>query len=219
MTKKDPSEALLCRRSRASLLLKRVFDIVTALLALILLCWLFLLIAVLIRLEDKGPVIYRHMRLGRGGKPIAVYKFRSMKNGADRLEDFLSPEELEEYHREFKLDHDPRITRIGNFLRKSSLDELPQLVNILKGEMSMVGPRPIVEEELKYYTPNELAMFQSVRPGLTGYWQAYARNNATYESRARQRMELYYIEHCSILLDLKILFRTVVSVLKQDGAK
>ena len=134
------------------------------------------------------------------------------------LEKILTPEQLEQYVKEFKIDNDPRITKIGGFLRKTSLDELPQLINILKGELSIVGPRPIVEKETEIYG-SDIAKLLSVKPGLTGYWQAYARNNATYESGERQRMEMYYVEHCSLWLDIKILCRTVFSVIRKDGAQ
>jgi lipopolysaccharide/colanic/teichoic acid biosynthesis glycosyltransferase len=175
-------------------------------------------LSILIRAEDKGPIFYQHWRIGKDGEPIGVYKFRSMKVGADRLENMLTEEQLEIYKREFKLDDDPRITRVGKFIRKTSLDELPQFLNILKGEMSFVGPRPIVKDELLNYTESEREKLLSVKPGLTGYWQAYARNHATYESGMRQQMELYYIDHACVLLDIKIFFKTVVTVLKRDGA-
>ena len=186
---------------------------------LILLLPVFAIISILVKAEDGGNVFYKHNRIGMNGKKIGVYKFRSMKLNADKLEDVLTPEQLEEYKREFKIENDPRITKIGNFLRKSSLDELPQLINILKGDLSVIGPRPIVEPELQRYNEADRRKFLSVKPGLTGYWQAYARNNATYESGERQKMELYYVDHACVWLDIKILFKTVISVLKRDGAK
>lgn len=198
---------------------KRVFDFCASCVALALLSPVLLLIMLLIKLEDHGPAIYRHVRVGMNGRQISIYKFRSMKVNADRLEDMLTPEQLEQYHREFKVDNDPRITKIGNFLRKTSLDELPQLLNIIKGELSVVGPRPVVMEELDKYTSAQRARFLSVKPGLTGYWQAYARNNASYESGERQKMELYYVDHASFLLDMKIILKTVVAVLNRTGAK
>ncbi len=134
------------------------------------------------------------------------------------LEKLLTPEQLEQYRTEFKIDNDPRITKIGNVLRKLSLDELPQLFNILKGDISIVGPRPIVEKETQIYG-DDVGKLLSVKPGLTGYWQAYARNNATYESGERQKMEMYYIDNNSLWLDIRILFKTVFSVLKKEGAQ
>lgn len=198
---------------------KRVFDFVMALLALIVLSLVFLILAIVIKCQDGGPVFYRQMRIGKNGKKIGIYKFRSMKVGADKLEDVLTPEQLELYQKEFKLDDDPRVTRVGNFLRKTSLDELPQLINILGGSLSIVGPRPIIEEEIKVYSEEDQPKFLSVKPGLTGYWQAYARNNATYASGERQKMELYYVDNASFWLDLKIIFRTVIAVIRRDGAK
>ena len=199
--------------------IKRIFDFFSSLTMLLLLLPVFAIISILVKAEDGGNIFYKHNRIGMNGKKIGVYKFRSMKLNADKLEDVLTPEQLEEYKKEFKIDNDPRITKIGNFLRKSSLDELPQLINILKGELSVIGPRPIIEPELQMYNEADRIKFLSVKPGLTGYWQAYARNNATYESGERQKMELYYVEHACVWLDIKILFKTVISVLKRDGAK
>lgn len=159
--------------------LKRLFDIVASLLALVVLSPLFLAVALLILLEDGRPVFYKHTRVGMAGKPFQMYKFRTMYQNCEVA---LTPEQQTELQQEFKLENDPRVTWIGRKLRMSSLDELPQLLNILKGDMSFVGPRPIVEEEFEYYTAAETAAFQSVKPGLTGYWQAYARNDATYQS-------------------------------------
>jgi lipopolysaccharide/colanic/teichoic acid biosynthesis glycosyltransferase len=198
--------------------IKRGFDVVAALLGLVLFSPLFLTLALLVWAEDRGPVLFGHTRVGRGGRPINIYKFRSMKVGADDLEKSLTPEQLERYHREFKLAGDPRITKIGAFLRRSSLDELPQLWNVLRGEMSIVGPRPILKDELEEnYTEAQQRRLLSIRPGLTGYWQAYARNGALYSTGERQRMEMYYVDHASVWLDVKILFKTVWRVFKGDG--
>jgi lipopolysaccharide/colanic/teichoic acid biosynthesis glycosyltransferase len=133
------------------------------------------------------------------------------------LEKILTKEQLEQYKKEFKIENDPRVTRIGGMLRRTSLDELPQLINILKGELTLVGPRPIVEKETEIYG-DRLGEFLQVRPGLTGYWQAYARNRATYESGERQEMELHYAGHSSLWFDIKILCRTVIAVIRKDGA-
>ena len=207
---------LIVEKRYTYLVLKRCFDICGSLVALILLSPLFLAISLLILFEDGAPVFYRHQRVGKDGKLFEMYKFRTMyQNGTKRL----TPEQLRELHREFKLEDDPRVTRIGQKLRTSSLDELPQLVNILKGEMSFVGPRPIIEEEFNNYTPEETLEFQSVKPGLTGYWQAYARNDATYLSGERQAMEMYYVQNASVGLDLQILFKTVGAVIRKTGVK
>jgi lipopolysaccharide/colanic/teichoic acid biosynthesis glycosyltransferase len=134
------------------------------------------------------------------------------------LTELLSEEQLAQYRREFKVDDDPRITKIGRFIRKTSIDELPQLVNVLCGDMSLVGPRPVVASELEIYR-NSVPLFLSTRPGLTGYWQAYARNDAGYETGRRQKMELYYIRNRSLLLDVKIFVKTVFAVIQGSGAK
>lgn len=211
---------LLIHKSRTGYrVIKRLFDIMAAGSGLVVLSPIFLLLAVLIWREDHGPVFFRHMRVGFQGKDVPIFKFRSMRVGAEKLEAFLTEEQLEKYHKEFKLERDPRITKIGDFLRRSSLDELPQLWNILKGDMSVVGPRPIVQEELENYSEEEQRKLLSMKPGLTGYWQAYARNNARYETGERQAMEMYYVENASIWLDVKILFKTVQQVISQDGAQ
>lgn len=177
----------------------------------------FAVISVLIRRESPGPVFFVHERVGRNGKPISIYKFRSMRTGSEDIEAALNDEDLELYYREFKLKNDPRVTEIGRYLRKMSIDELPQLLNVIQGTMSLVGPRPVVREELDYYTEEEQRLLLSVRPGLTGYWQVYARNDATYQSGRRQEMELFYVENESPLLDLKILLNTPVAVIRKRG--
>lgn len=198
---------------------KRVFDIIASGLALLILSPILLIILLIKFLEDFHSPIYRSVRIGKGGKPFNFYKIRSMRPNADRLEDFLTPEELEEYKKEFKLVKDPRITSVGRFLRKSSMDELPQLWNILRGDMSLVGPRPLLEPELRdHYTPEEQALLVSVRPGLTGYWQAAARNESTYETGERQYQELYYIGRVTLWMDIKILLMTVKRVFSGKGA-
>ena len=198
--------------------IKRLFDIIGSLAGLFLLSPVFLILMFLVIANNGGNPFYGHRRIGKDGRRITVFKFTSMRRDADNLEKYLTPEQLEIYQREFKLDDDPRITRFGNFLRKSSLDELPQLLNILLGDLSIVGPRPVIEEETLLYGADQ-AKFLSAKPGLTGYWQAYARNNAVYETGERQKMELYYIDHQSLFFDLKILLHTVGAVLRQEGAQ
>lgn len=198
--------------------IKRIFDLVVSLVAVIVLSPILLVIALAIRLEDRGPILYRAQRVGRGGKPITVYKFRSMRMNADRLEDMLTPEELEEYKKNFKLEHDPRITKVGAFLRKTSLDELPQLFNILSGTLSLVGPRPVLQEETELYG-DKRNLLLSCKPGLTGLWQVSGRSNVTYENGRRQALELQYVSQRSLWLDIKILFWTVGAVIRMDGAK
>ena len=195
---------------------KRILDIVVSVVGLIIAFLPMVVIALLIKLESPGPAIYIHHRIGKNGKPLPLLKFRSMRMDADKMIDDFSPEQKAEWLENFKLDNDPRITRIGSFLRKSSIDELPQLVNVLKGELSIVGPRPVVEEELEKYG-DQRAKFLSVTPGLTGYWQAYARSNCTYEKRVE--MELYYVDNANFWWDIKIIFATVGAVLRGKGAQ
>ncbi len=198
---------------------KRAFDILASGLFLILFSWLYLILALVVKLSDLGPVFYRHERVGRNGKTIYIPKFRSMKRNADRLEDMLTPEELEQYRQEYKLDNDPRVTKIGRFLRRTSLDELPNIFAIFVGKISVIGPRPLMREELESKYGENAEKLVSIRPGMIGMWAANGRSNCTYESGERQRLELYYVDHCSVGLDIKIIFKTIIGVLKRDGAK
>ncbi len=196
--------------------LKRSVDLLFSWLAMPIYLILYALVAAAAKMTDGGPVLYQSTRIGKDGKPFSMYKFRTMKMNADRLEDFLTPEEIEEYQKEYKLEHDPRVTGIGSLLRKTSLDELPQILNIIKNEMSLIGPRPVLEEETLLYGENRSALL-SVKPGLTGYWQAYARNDVGYADGKRQEMELCYIKNRSLRLDTKIFFATIRRVLSRKG--
>lgn len=195
---------------------KRVLDVVIASIALVVLFPIFLIIAILIKAESKGPVFFAHKRIGKDGKEIKILKFRTMVDNAEDLIKEFTPEQMEEFKKNFKLENDPRITNTGKFLRKTSLDELPQLINIIRGELSLIGPRPIVARELEKYENNK-RKFLSVTPGLTGYWAANGRSNISYEQR--MIMELYYIDNISWKLDVKIFFKTILSVLKKEGAR
>ena len=197
------------------LFVKRVTDILGALIGLILLSPIFLIVAIAIKLDSKGPIIFGHTRKGLGGKDIKVYKFRTMYENSKEIFDNFTEEQKQEFYKNFKLDNDPRITKIGNFLRRSSIDELPQLINILNGSMSIVGPRPIVEKEIALYGEYAPKLF-SVVPGLTGYWQANGRSDTTYQERIK--MDMYYIDNRSFMMDIKIILKTVISVIKKEGA-
>ncbi len=197
---------------------KRTFDIVLSFFAMIVLSPVFLVTAIAIKMDDGGPVIHRRYCIGKGNRKYIMYKFRSMKTNADDLEKLLTPEQLEEYRRECKVKDDPRITRVGKVIRRFSIDELPQLLTILKGEMSIIGPRPIVDFETEFYG-KDIAKVLEAKPGLTGYWQVNGRSNATYESGKRQSLELYYVEHQSIKLDMEILFKTIKVVFRGEGAR
>lgn len=213
------------------LVIKRCFDFVAALIASVILLVPMALLCAWVAAIDFGNPFYVQQRVGQHGKKLPMVKIRSMKRGADDVKRTLTPAQLEEYYKEYKLKDDPRLIGwrktgdgarcAGAVIRRTSLDELPQIFwNILiRGNMSIVGPRPILRDELnKHYTPQEQQLLLSVKPGLTGYWAAYARNNATYESGERQRMELYYVQHQSIWLDLRIMFATVSTVLRKVGA-
>ena len=198
--------------------IKRGLDVFISIVALLLIWPVLLVIALLVR-RDGGPAFFTQSRVGRNGRLFKLYKFRSMKVGADKLEDILSPEELELYRKEYKLQNDPRVTKLGNFLRKSSLDELPQLWNIIRGDMSLVGPRPLLPSELTgNYTPEERQQLMSMQPGLTGYWQAMSRNESSYLTGERQQQELYYVGRVSFGMDMKIIFKTVERVITGKGA-
>ena len=197
--------------------LKRCFDIFCSLILIIVASPVLFLVAILVKITDGGTIIYKAPRMGKGGKIINVYKFRSMCMNADDIKKTLSKEDLEKYEKEYKLEKDPRITKVGNILRKTSIDELPQLFNVLQGNMSLVGPRPILERESSLYGENRELLFK-VKPGITGLWQVSGRNNITYESGERQALELKYIQERSIALDIKILFLTVGAVFKMKGA-
>lgn len=194
---------------------KRVFDIVCSLIGLIVLSPVFIIISILIKTTSEGPVFFAHKRVGKGGKTIKIYKFRSMVTNAEELIKQFTPEQKAEYEKNFKLENDPRVTKVGKFMRKTSLDELPQLINILKGDISVVGPRPVMDVETKIYG-NYRNMLLSVKPGLTGFWAANGRSHTTYTRR--RAMEIYYVKNRSVLLDLKIIFKTFISVFKRVGA-
>lgn len=199
-------------------LLKRIFDIVATICGGILISPILLAIAIWIYHDSPGPVIFKHRRVGKDGKEFNCYKFRSMCTNSQEVLDHLlatDPAAKEEWDREFKLKNDPRITKSGAFLRKTSLDELPQLWNVLKGEMSLVGPRPIVQKEIPRYGVyfKEYAM---VRPGITGIWQTSGRNDVDYPERVQ--MDNWYVHNWSVWLDLVLLWRTAGIVAGCEGA-
>ena len=200
--------------------IKRIFDIFCSLIGIMLLIPISLLVKIVyICTGDFHSIYYRHKRLGKNGKFIRIFKFRTMVPNADEiLRDWLknNPEKREEYLRDRKIDNDPRITKMGNILRKTSIDEFPQFINILIGDMSLIGPRPVVKDEVEVYGKNK-KKFLSMRPGLTGYWASQGRSNISYDERVK--MELYYIDHCGLLLDIRIIFDTIYAVIKKDGAK
>ena len=197
---------------------KRGMDIFFCILSLPVLLPLGMLLALLIRLDSTGAPIYRQKRVGRGGTSMWVYKFRTMVDGADGILDKCFKEDpvlKQEWERDHKLKHDPRLTRMGHFLRKTSLDELPQIINVLEGSMSLVGPRPIVAREIEKYG-DVFDEYCRVRPGLTGLWQISGRNNTTYAERVA--FDHYYINNWSVWMDIWILARTIPVALTGYGA-
>lgn len=195
--------------------IKRTMDVVLSTIGLIVLLPVFAIIALAIKIESKGPVFFKHTRIGEKGKIIKIYKFRTMVQNAEELIKSFTPEQMKEYKENYKLTNDPRITKIGKVLRKTSLDELPQLLNIIKGELSIIGPRPVVQDELEKYGANA-EKFLSVTPGLTGYWAANGRSCTSYEERIK--MELYYVDNLSFKMDIKVFFKTIEAVIKREGA-
>ncbi|MEJ1316747.1 sugar transferase [Lactiplantibacillus paraplantarum] len=192
-----------------------MFDFVASLLGLIILSPLFLIIAIAIKAEDpKGSVFYSQTRLGRGETPFKMYKFRSMVSNADQLlEELLKNNEIDGAM--FKMQDDPRVTKIGKFIRKYSIDELPQLLNVLQGSMSLVGPRPPLPREVEEYSDYDKQRL-AVKPGCTGLWQATVRNSVGFDDMVK--LDLTYISKRSVAFDVYILFKTVVIMFKPNGA-
>jgi Undecaprenyl-phosphate galactose phosphotransferase WbaP len=199
-------------------LLKRILDFFMLIFAFLIGIPIFLFCAVMILIDSRGPVFYRHERIGKDGRKIRLWKFRTMVANADEIlkkqlrENSELRKEWESHH---KLKNDPRATRFGRLLRKTSLDEFPQIINILAGEMSFVGPRPIVESEVKFYTGG-FHLYSQVLPGITGLWQVSGRSNTSYKDRVT--MDEYYIRHWSIWMDIYIIIRTIGVVIKRSGA-
>lgn len=198
--------------------LKRTIDLLGAIVGLIVFSPFFIIIPILyMRGEAKGPVFFKQSRIGKNGEVFGIYKFRSMVvNAEEKLEknEVLYKKYIDNNYK-LEPEEDPRITNIGRFLRKTSLDELPQFINVLKGDMTLVGPRPVIQEELKEYG-SKTSDFLSVTPGLTGYWQVSGRSDVGYPERVD--IELYYVYHQSLKLDITILFKTVLLVVSRKGA-
>lgn len=191
---------------------KRVLDVVLSMLGLIILSPVMIVIAYKIKSEDGGPILYKQVRIGKNGCKFKMYKFRSMVINADRLLEKLKNQN-EVDGAMFKMKHDPRITRIGHFIRKHSLDELPQLVNVLRGDMSLVGPRPPLPSEVEQYTDYDKQRLY-VTPGCTGLWQATMRNGVGFGKMVE--LDLYYIQHASLSYDFKIVWKTIVIMIKPN---
>jgi exopolysaccharide production protein ExoY len=198
--------------------LKRVFDVSAALTALVLISPLFLMLMLLVKFSDRGPAFYGHRRVGHSGKSFRCLKFRTMVVDGDKvLQAYLhaNPKATEEWLATRKLQNDPRVTLVGAVLRKLSLDELPQLINIIRGEMSIVGPRPVVEDELELYETAAIYYLQS-RPGLTGLWQVSGRNDVSYASRVA--FDTHYVKNWSLGSDMMIIAKTIPAVCLSRGS-
>ena len=203
----------------AELALKRVFDIISVFVILALFWWAMIIVAIGIKLSSPGPLVFGHRRVGRGGKTFKCYKFRSMvQNSQQVLKELLDrdPAAREEWNRDFKLKNDPRVTRIGRFIRKTSLDELPQLWNVFVGEMSIVGPRPVVRKELALYYGSGRRHYLSAKPGLTGLWQVSGRNDMDYAERVE--LDKRYVQTWNVFSDFMIVMRTVGVMFAKRGA-
>ncbi len=197
---------------------KRIFDVIIASITLIVFLPLFAFVVLLLKLTEPGPVIFRHIRVGQGGRRFACFKFRSMVLDSDKVLKTLlesDPAARKEWDRTQKLANDPRITPVGKFLRQSSLDELPQLINVIRGDMSLVGPRPIVPSELTRYG-DKLSLYLQARPGITGIWQVSGRNDCGYDRRIE--MDANYVRNWRFSTDFVILLRTLGAVLAQRGS-
>lgn len=198
---------------------KRIFDFCFSLIVLILGLPLFIIIGIIIRCTSKGPIFYFQERIGRGGIPFHCLKFRTMYPNADeRLQAILAgdPVRQKEWQNNHKLKNDPRITPIGDFLRKTSLDELPQFWNVVKGDLSVVGPRPVVHEEIIHHYGSKAYKILSIRPGVTGIWQVSGRSNTGYAKRIL--LDEQYVDTRSFLLDIKIIIKTIPSMISAKGA-
>ena len=218
------SEEILLMRLKNNLaragnrFLKRIFDLVATVLGGVVLSPFLLALAIMVAIDNRGRVIFAHRRVGRGGREFPCYKFQTMVPDAqERLQEYLAanPEARREWEENFKLTNDPRVTKLGAFLRKTSLDELPQLWNVIVGDMSLVGPRPIVQAEVPRYHEN-IREYYMVRPGITGMWQASGRSDTTYEERVA--MDTWYVRNWSVWIDLVYLFKTFKAVFVGKGA-
>lgn len=199
--------------------IKRIFDIICAIIGIIFLIPIALIVKIAYMLTgDFTSIFYNHERIGKNGKTFKLYKFRSMVPDADEvLKELLKQKKYkEEWENNHKLDDDPRITKMGKILRKTSLDEIPQFINVLFGDMSMIGPRPLVKGELDLHKGNH-ELYESIKPGITGWWACNGRSATTYKKRLE--LEYYYCKNCDIILDIKCIFKTILAVIQKSGAK
>lgn len=205
------------KKKRDYYFFKRMFDIIFSFLGIGFLIPVFVIIGIIQVIMSGFPIFYLHKRVGKNQKIFNMIKFRSMKMDKRPIKEQLTKEQYEEYLATYKVTNDPRLTKFGKFLRKTSLDELPQLFNIFVGQMSFIGPRPVIKEELEKFK-DQKDVVTSVKPGLTGYWAVNGRSEVTdYDERVK--LEVYYVEHASIGLDIKIFFKTIGVVFSRRGAQ
>ena len=197
------------------LAIKNILDKIIAIILIIPAMLICIILGIYIKLDSKGPIFFKHKRIGKDGKTIFVYKLRTMVNGAEELKKNFTKAQQEEFEKNYKLKNDPRITKAGKKIRKLSLDELPQLINVMKGDLSIVGPRPITKEELKLYGSQQTELLK-IKPGIIGDWTANGRSKTTYEERIK--LELDYIKNIKFTNDIKIIIKTLIAVIKRNGA-
>lgn len=213
---REPITPIKLNESKGYLVSKRMMDIIGSLLGIIVLIPIFIIIILLIKIEDhRGAIFFKQIRVGRNGKEFTIYKFRSMVSNAEELKMSLLDKNDIKDGPVFKMRQDPRVTKIGKFIRKTSLDELPQLINVLKGDMSLVGPRPPLPNEVAQYSHYEKQRL-TVTPGLTCYWQVNGRSNIGFDEWVR--LDLKYIQERNLLIDLKLIFKTVFVLLGSKDA-
>ncbi|MCI8469264.1 MAG: sugar transferase [Eggerthellaceae bacterium] len=204
----DPTAAAPRKGGRPYLIAKRVFDIVFSAVVCVILAIPVLVTCIAIAIDSPGKPFFRQERVGQNGKTIRIFKLRTMVPDAHEApERYMTPEQLEVWRREQKLDDDPRVTRVGRLLRRTSLDEVPQFLNVLAGDLSVIGPRPVTIEET-YEFGNARDEILACKPGITGWWQVTARNDATWADGERQLLELFYVRHASLPLDVRVFVRT-----------
>jgi undecaprenyl-phosphate galactose phosphotransferase len=203
----------------ANIFSKRLFDLTVGIIFIVLLCVPMAVISILIRIGSRGPAVFSQERIGKNGKPFRCYKFRTMYADAEQRFNKLleqAPGVKSEWEQNWKLKDDPRITKIGDFLRKTSLDELPQLFNVLKGDMSLVGPRPVTREEINEFYKDKAELCFGVPLGITGLWQVSGRSSTSYDYRIA--LDLWYVRNWNLWLDIVILLKTIKIVIKREGA-
>ncbi len=207
---KTPAEKPMYRAA------KFVVDFILSLLVIVVFSPVFIVFYIIIFMTDFHNPIFTQTRVGKDGKEFKLIKFRTMKHDAENFTKYFTPEQMERYKAEYKLESDPRVTPVGRFLRRFSIDELPQFLNVIAGQMSIIGPRPLTEKET-YFFGEERGELLTVRPGITGLWQVSGRNALTYESGDRQRCELTYVRNFGFKMDCKIFFKTFKEIFSGKG--